>query len=214
MSYRSPFCLLLILLSACSGSKEGAHSGGMRDASGKNFSDLYLEYVSPGARWAAPETFVLHVNASDGGKTQPFTAEASLSRAQFRGEEGTPTPPPPTFSVPTELAREQMRKVYAALPTKIPTGAACLYPVNIRLTTTEGTLLQRQGCRGQSPWLKAVYELTDQILARSDVATPSASHPETFSPEVRGSPAQPVLNTARLPASGGASLPDATPHRD
>jgi hypothetical protein len=122
----------------------------------------YVEYAGPNSKWSGPASFILHVSAKEAGY-----ARISATPPIF-GEMA----PPPTMGgrvpasqgYPMELAREHLAHLATAIQGADPGFRGCLSPVRIRLVRADGSLLEKQGCRGQSGWARVASETVSHFV--------------------------------------------------
>jgi hypothetical protein len=114
------------------------------------YVEAYIEYVGTAERWAGPASFMVHVIAKDLSIPEialrpdlfAATAPATDGKAsQFTGS----------------MARERLTLFASELEKpdasdRIIAGGACLSPIRVRLIRADGSILDRQGCRGQGAW--------------------------------------------------------------
>jgi hypothetical protein len=175
----------LTVFSGCTSLQDesGALSALAEFAGKKAIVEGVIEYSGPSAQWAGPRTLTLHVTAREGEQTQiqatpdlnwSVGGESSVVWLEDAGRKpagalafGT-AGATPAGKYPVDFAREQLTQLAKELEDAedSETGrfTQCLYPVRVRLTRTDGTLLEKNGCRGAGGWEQKASEYASQVL--------------------------------------------------
>jgi hypothetical protein len=135
------------------------------------FVEAYVEYPGPQAKWAGPASFILHVSAKDAGLAA-ITTTPELLVAKPGSEPGAepvevlhraPASQPGSASQPnkkmtSEEARSQLAHLANALQGAQAPFRGCMSPLRVRLVRADGGIFERQGCRSELGWSRAVSE--------------------------------------------------------
>jgi hypothetical protein len=155
--WRRTYSVLTILVSAltlsgCFGSSGSTTGdGAVTDNGDKPFVEGLIEYPGPHEKWAGPQTFVVHLNATQGALAQ-ITVTPSITNGSVVQ----------TLSV--DAARESLAKLNTALQAKESPFHGCLSPVRVKLIRSDGVLVERQGCRGQPGWPRVASEIANNWM--------------------------------------------------
>ncbi|MEN9722247.1 MAG: hypothetical protein RJB38_233 [Pseudomonadota bacterium] len=155
----------------------------------------YIQFPSADARWAGPVLWSVYASARDEG--QPvFEVTPKLPRRQnlpsvpelsgrtpasalgmaARSASGAPT-------VKT-LGREEVRERLQLLATSVASfeeeKVACVSAVKVRLTRADGSVLEKQACRGSAVWTQVASELAAEFMDQSRMARVPASSSDSL----------------------------------
>ncbi|MGZ3698225.1 MAG: hypothetical protein ACXWPM_09870 [Bdellovibrionota bacterium] len=135
-----------------------------------NFTDAYVEYPGPQDKWMGPANFVMHIStreipASDGAAREPASestlkAAISVTPKIFTNRK----PASAAAGVGMQLARDEVSRLATAMQEGDKPFSGCLSPVRVRLVRSDGTLLEKQGCRGQAGWPRVASEVVARLL--------------------------------------------------
>jgi hypothetical protein len=154
-------CWLALALFACSKSHRGGPQG--QDGSNPNLVvEGYIEFPGPHAKWAGPQTFVIHLSTWETNDpvvsiTPPFVASSTSA--------GSPeSPVPASTQLTLSEVREDLSRLRAVVTDPMDAQAGCLSPVRVRLIQADGVLLERQACRGQKGWPRIASEIANEVM--------------------------------------------------
>lgn len=156
----------LVILSAVFGvsgcmsmQNQGAISALEDLAGGRPYVEAYVEYRAPSEHWAAASALMVHVVAKD----------EALAEVTFTPDWFTPMVAPAEFSnrspasagskLSSEVARDGLIRLAAAMQEDDASFKGCLYPVRARLIRDDGAILEKNGCRSDHGWTKTASAL-------------------------------------------------------
>jgi hypothetical protein len=183
LNKKALFALLALPLASCVGSQHEATFDAVVSASGLAFVEGFIEYAGPQAKWAGPVTVVAHVSAYDNERAElrvspQFFRDGAATGAETAGRK------PASQGLTTAYARERLNELANAMQDS--GGAAdafrgCLYPVRARLVRTDGSVVEKQGCRAQTGWPRAASETISLLISATlggspAVVVPSKGH--------------------------------------
>lgn len=148
--------------------------------SNQPFVEAYVEYPGPQAKWAGPASFILHVTAKDAGLAQ-ITMTPELRVVESREDsiqDGTTSqrapaasPSEPGTSVFRNMTSDEARAQLAYMANALQGAQApfkgCMSPVRIRMIRTNGAIFEKQGCRSELGWSRAVSESVSAFVEAS-----------------------------------------------
>jgi hypothetical protein len=197
-------------------------------ASNQPYVEGYVEYAGPQSKWAGPASFILHVSAKEAGDAQITTTPALLTSGSNSnpGAEPTLTQRVPAASslsqaggVPVfkKLTSTEAREQLARLATALQGGTqapfrGCMSPVRVRLVRADGGIFERQGCRSELGWSRAVSESVSQFIdaAWNGVRVTAPGVPPQNAPkpatQTRATPAGAKRPARSVATSGGAVI--------
>lgn len=151
-----------LVFSGCFGSGKDTAGDSMGDNS-IPFSDAYIEYPGPNARWSGPQSFILHSVTRGSGKTKVYVSSgiAPGKNPKASGVKAV------SESLSVEAAREELARFYASLQSREEIYRGCLSPIRIKLIRADGVLIERQGCRGQTGWPRVASEVVNHLIESS-----------------------------------------------
>jgi hypothetical protein len=192
-----------------------AISGSIQDKTPKPIVEAYVEYPGPQERWSGPSTLAVHITARDGADPS-----VSVSPNIFQLDGAIPTPPKRS-ALTTQIVRERLALVATALSVntgKMDEPGGCLYPMRARLIRSDGSLIEKRGCRSPIGWaFQASDAATDLVAAAETPAREPASAPvpaavQAVKPTTAPVPAAvAVPPTAPTAPSNGGSSPFGSP---
>ncbi len=152
------------------------------------YVEAYLEYTGPAARWAGPNTFVVHVVAKDLSVAEisirpdlfgslQAGQEAKRGLANYQPSEATP------------VARAHLSELAKAMEDSNDSFFACLYPVRVRLLRADGSVFERNGCRSREGWASVASKTLSQFLVLATKELKSSA-PERLASVQEPAPAQ------------------------
>jgi hypothetical protein len=158
------------------------------------YVEAYVQYLGPDARWAGPALWTLHVTARDGVAPQ-FEVTPALPRAERIESKPAPTGVEVTNRAPASAlgltqmpavavaevspvasgtktySTEEIRERLAHLATTVQAGEnetrACSTVVKVRLSRADGSVVEKQGCRGSVAWSQVVSEFSAEFIGAS-----------------------------------------------
>jgi hypothetical protein len=163
------------VVAAALGSCVGMHGQSTLDAiqgsieEKKPFVEAWIEYSGPQERWAGPSSLIVHVTAKDGGAPMValvpdrFTPEAGVAdfSSQAASLPAGPGRAPGSESqaiLSTTAIRDRLAVLGTALSQPTSAGAAdegasgCLSPIHARLVRSDGSIVEKRGCRSGAGW--------------------------------------------------------------
>lgn len=164
--------------------------------------DAYVQYLGPDSRWAGPVLWTIHVSARD-GHAPVFEVTPELPKAKFNSApelsnrvpasalgltQGKTAPSSASNSrmLSLEQVRDRLQHLGAALASADPEAGACVAAVKVRLTRADGTVNEKQACRGSAVWTQVASELAAEFMGQSryPAAQPAMTPPgaETAAP--------------------------------
>ena len=115
------------------------------------YVEAYIEFPGPSKKWAGPTSFIMHVMAKDKG-----SAQIAISPALFKSPELTLKSRGPASAkfkgMTADEARSALQKLATSLTGSEANFQGCMSPIRVRLTRADGSIVEKQGCRGQSAW--------------------------------------------------------------
>lgn len=119
--------------------------------------EAYIEYTGPDRKWAGPSSFLLHVVAKDSGSakiavTPPLFNDLIKQRKGSATTVTERTPASAAKPMTGDLARTHLAELATALQGANTTYRGCLNPIRVRLVRADGSVLEKNGCRGQNGW--------------------------------------------------------------
>lgn len=130
-------------------------------AASQPFVEAYLEYVGPPERWAGPPSLLLHVTTQESPFAQVYfnrtqfqteVASSSAAAAELKSIRTPSSQAGQSGGMAINVARDQLADLAQAIQAPDPTFYGCLFPVRARLIRADGSVLERQGCRGYGAW--------------------------------------------------------------
>jgi hypothetical protein len=154
--------LLLASMGVIGSGCVGAHQSTFDEISNalggsKNFTEAFIDYPGPAEQWAGPARFTLHVTTKD-------TQVSVVIPAQWH-----PVMTPGRRAVASTMTGDQAREKLSDLATAMAEDSSayqgCMYPIRVRLIRSDGSVLDKEGCREQSKWSKTASETVDYFIA-------------------------------------------------
>jgi len=135
--------------------------------SSEAFTEAYIEYPGPHAKWAGPASFVIHISTKN-----PHWALINVAPAWFNTSEeeqagltSETANKVNTKGLSSDYARERIRYLAGAMQQgPEPTFKGCLYPVRVRLIREDGTFIEKTNCRSEVGWPKVASEAAEYFL--------------------------------------------------
>lgn len=147
------------------------------------FVEAYIEYSGPNARWAGPTTFSVRVLAKEAGaaevsvspslfKSKAVVTSASATSLPSMAPSNGPSNAPSTRILSSmdnkvftsEMAREQLAFLAISMQDNDKPFKGCVSPVRARLIKSDGSILEKNGCRGQQGWVMLASALVDRLI--------------------------------------------------
>jgi hypothetical protein len=125
------------------------------------YVEAFIDYRGPEGRWAGPAHFVVHVVAKDAQKPEIVVPGAWTEDWTSMANGRKPAAQSPS----SEEIRARMSLLASVVSEDDPGYRGCLYPLHVRLVRADGNVLDKQGCRGESPWAKAASDAVDFFMA-------------------------------------------------
>ncbi|HUP56584.1 MAG TPA: hypothetical protein VM598_03970 [Bdellovibrionota bacterium] len=150
----------IALATSCSSGKTAPRPA-VKAPGASPFVEALLEYTGPPERWAGPRTVTLHLLARD-----QLTASVYL----------TPSFLPETGRVPQVTARSEIEDLARAIEAPAPAFSACLYPIRARLVRADGSIVDREGCRGNQGWPSAVSRSVSSLITAAYLSPDGTEH--------------------------------------
>lgn len=162
-SFAALSVLALSALAGCLSAQNQANlgDGTPTDATGP-FVEVFIEYPGPQEKWAGPSSFLLHVSAKEPGEAR--IAVTPDLRTDDEPTLKTREPAASKKPMPAEVAREQIAQLANVLQSAGAPFRGCLYPVRARFVRTDGSLIEKQGCRSEIGWSRSVSDATNFFL--------------------------------------------------
>jgi hypothetical protein len=163
------------------------------------FVEAHVQFIGPDARWAGPALWSLHVSAKEGDRPilevtpkLPEASSKSSPNSRIAGDlEGVRRGPASALGMtqrasvstdwdlgPTsEKIRERLALIASALQAAEAETFACSTTVRVRLARADGSVVERQGCRGSVQWSQTVSEFAAEMMSASRFRSPAAIAP-------------------------------------
>jgi hypothetical protein len=139
--------------------------------------EALIEYPGPAAKWAGPASFSLHVVAKDSGPANitvvpalfnntapPTTPEGRKIASEGAGKART-IASSKVNAMSGETARGYLQTLALSLQGAGETYRGCLYPIRVRLVRSDGSLVEKQGCRAASAWGRTASESVHYFIS-------------------------------------------------
>ncbi len=158
---------VLVSLSACVGAQNPASQEMLEQ--GFAYVEAFIEFAGPEARWAGPQSFILHVDARDGTR-----AKIELTPSPFRKAVQRKAPTDGSIvertlasagQGPSDTVRDRLADLAAMLDSPDRSFRGCLSPVRVRLIRSDGAVTERQGCRSQISWTRTASRIFSDFLS-------------------------------------------------
>ena len=148
-------CLATSVLSGCLGSEQATVKPASQEkVKNSPVVEAYIEYPGPDQRWVGPRDFMIHVDALHESKKHG-NSEIVITKGDHIVRTG------PAIDKTREMLKD-LEGTIESSATLAPIG--CLSPVRIRLVRGDGTVTQKQSCRGQPGWPFLVSQMTDLLF--------------------------------------------------
>lgn len=127
--------------------------------------EVYFEYPGYGEKWAGPKPFVMHVNAREVGTVQvslldpKWTEENKVSLSGRLPAQENQKPP-----LTSEQVRDELKNLEKEITDTKLEQHDCLYPVHVRLVSSQGVVTEYKACRGQKGWPVLVSQMVSRYL--------------------------------------------------
>ncbi len=158
--------------------------------------EAYIQYPGPDARWAGPVLWSVHVSARDASSLR-FEVAPALPRAQVLPELSNRVPASALGMTQSkdgaaaaaavvlglEDVRDRLKHLAAAVSASEEEDSACQSVVKVRLTRADGSVVEKQGCRGSSVWTQVASELAAEFMAQSRYPQPAMDSVRSSAPE-------------------------------
>ncbi len=151
--------------------------------------DAYIQYLGPDARWAGPVLWTVHVSARD-SQAPIFEVIPALPKSTRNGApelsgrvpasalgltQGKSAPAASAGLLTQEQVRDRLQHLGSAMASSDNETAACMTAVKVRLTRADGTVQEKQACRGSAVWTQVASELAAEFMTQSTYSTAGAS---------------------------------------
>jgi hypothetical protein len=149
--------------------------------------DAYIQYLGPDARWAGPVLWTVHVSARD-SQAPVFEVIPALPKSRSGGApelsarvpasalgltQGKSAPAAPAGLLTQEQVRDRLLHLGSAMASSEAESAACMMAVKVRLTRADGTVQEKQACRGSAVWTQVASELAAEFMTQSRYSAPA-----------------------------------------
>ena len=151
-------------MSGCLGSGSDTENDPIfSDGKSLPFTDAYIVYPGPNEKWVGPDTFTVHLSTIG-----PVDAHVTISSRILKSREmGRHSIRSSSHNLSIEAAREEIARLFASLKEHETVFHGCLSPVRVKLIRSDGALVERQACRGQSGWPKVASEVVNHLIESS-----------------------------------------------
>ena len=156
---------LATVFAGCAGSSSSRPEGGGTAAT---FVEAFIEFPGPDAKWAGPDSIVLHVDARSAqvAKIEFTPALAVRTKGGRSLAFATDAPAHPLFrEVPTRMVRDRLAALGEELESPDRPFAGCLNPVRVWLIRADDEVVEKKGCRTQVSWTRASSRAFSDILS-------------------------------------------------
>jgi hypothetical protein len=189
---------LLITATGCVGSQPQSAMDAME--AGMAFVEGYIEFGGPDARWAGPESIILHVDARDGVDAKLDLTPTIFKRGGKKGGASTArralASAGNAVAIPSEAVRGMLADLAATLDSPDRAFRGCLSPVRVRLIRSDGAVVERQGCRTQIAWTRTASRIFSDLLSLAvDGRLPPRDSPD---PQPSKDPGPPWIQTEKV----------------
>lgn len=159
--------------------------------SGSPFVEAYIQDLGADPRWAGPVLWTVHVSAREGGAPL-FEVSPALPQLKESGApelssrvpasalgltQGRSVPPAASRLLSAEQVRDRLGHLATAMASGGADSAACVHAIRVRLTREDGSVVEKQGCRGSAAWTQAAGELSAEFMALSRYPRPQPAVP-------------------------------------
>jgi hypothetical protein len=155
--------------------------------------DAYIQYLGPDARWAGPVLWTIHVSARD-SQTPVFEVTPALPKLKGTGApelsgrvpasalgltqgKSSPVGSKQSPILSQEEVRDRLQHLGAAMASSDDEISACVSAVKVRLTRADGTVQEKQACRGSAVWTQVASELASEFMTQSRYPAAEAAAP-------------------------------------
>jgi hypothetical protein len=223
MMVRSNFCsgvVALLSLVSAAGCVSGGGSTlsnvvdateGMKGANSP-IVEAYIQYLVPDSRWAGPVLWTIHVSARD-TQTPVFEVIPALPKLKSTGApelsgrvpasglgmtQGKSVPSATNQSpvLSQEEVRDRFQHLGAALASSDDETSACISAVKVRLTRADGTVQEKQACRGSAVWTQVASELASEFMTQSRYPASGLTAPAPAAETIAPAPAAKTIAPA------------------
>jgi len=190
--------VLLSSLLGCVGNNASLNTAleALEGVSSSPVVEAHIQYLGPDARWAGPALWTLHVSAREAGapvielspEIQPKTeipqsltvgGRAPASALGLTRVSGSAVNQQKLAEAYPSV--EQIRDRLAHLARVIQAGdasvEACSSAVKVRLSRADGSVVEKQGCRGSTNWSQVVSEFTAEWIKVSGMHVVQSREP-------------------------------------
>lgn len=161
-------CGVSLLTSSCMSiqNQSGSASGPLDALQGavkpQVFVEAYFEYPGPQEKWAGSPSFMMHITTQDVGDSGVAITPELL---RISPDGNLRVPASKGTGMPSQDARARFVELGNAIQAGEQEFKGCLYPVRVRLIRGDGSLVAKQGCRGDSGWPQMTSALIGDFLA-------------------------------------------------
>lgn len=172
--------------------------------------EAYIEFAGPAERWVGPTSFILHVVAKDSGM-----AQIAVRPALFNKREASPAEQKDRAAgrvlaskgMSGDSARENLATLASALQGAESPFKGCLLPVRVRLIRADGSLVEKQGCRGAIGWPQVASEMVNTFVTAALYGVAPAQPPQGSEPKPLEPKPEELAPKATAPAPAAAVAP-------
>ncbi|MBU6375713.1 MAG: hypothetical protein KGQ59_06940 [Bdellovibrionales bacterium] len=150
--------------------------------------EAFIQYPGPDAKWAGPVLWTIHVAAFEGveptfevspalPKMRSTTAPELVGRVPASAlgmAQGRTIPVVTTESRVWnhQQIRERLQNLSELMLSSADEKEACASSVKVRMTRADGSVIEKQACRGSQQWTQTASELAAEFMTMSRSAPP------------------------------------------
>ena len=128
--------------------------------------EAFIEYGGPQEKWAGPAPFILHIDAREAAPAQVAMTPNVFQEVDFAPViRGGGRMPASTADLSAEGVRERLGAFRETLNEDPGPFQGCMSPLRVRLVSSSGAIVERQGCRGTQGWAKSASQLVADFMA-------------------------------------------------
>lgn len=157
---------IVTAFSGCLGSRSQASLDEISDSLGTSspYVEAFIEYGAPQSKWVGPTAFLLHIDAKDNTATSIAVTPAMFEKVKPSATMGERVPASVSQAgMTTNVARDHLTELAKNMEEGGTPYSGCLNPIRVRLIRQDGTLTEKQGCRGFG-WARSASEKVNIFL--------------------------------------------------
>jgi hypothetical protein len=184
-------CVALLALSLSAGCVSGGGSSlstvvdaieGVKENTSP-YVDAYIQFLGPDARWTGPVLWSVHVSARE-SQLPDFEVTPALPKIRSPGAPELSNRIPASAlgiaggkSIPAgavdrkllslEQVRDRLRHLGGAMAASDDESSSCISAVKVRMTRADGSVVEKQACRGSAVWTQVASELAAEFMTQS-----------------------------------------------